>query len=156
MYFGFNINWVIFGTFYYIKVVFLSKFLSIVYKIGLFISLNTETKLLNLISMIKHRHFIIIYAIKFLPFWNPLAGILCLLCESHVKLSAFCLCSSLVKLQPFGTKTRQNVIRNVNSTISAKVFYKCTFIKYPFIENIDNNVNRLYIRYQNIGEWAGY
>ena len=73
-----------------------------------------------------------------------------------IKLSAFCLCSSLVKLQPFGTKTRQNVIRNVNSTISAKVFYKCTFIKYPFIENIDNNVNRLHIRYQNIGEWAGY
>ena len=49
------------------------------------ISVNTESMLLKLVSRVKYTHFITNYAIKYLPFRNPLDGFLCLLEEFLVK-----------------------------------------------------------------------
>ena len=44
------------------------------------ISVNTESKLVKFVSRVKYAN----YAIKYLPFRNPLDGFLCLLDEFHV------------------------------------------------------------------------
>ena len=59
------------------------------YKLAISISVNTETKLPKLVSRVWDWHFITNYAIKYLPFWNPLDGILCLLDEFNVNCYIF-------------------------------------------------------------------
>ena len=56
------------------------------------ISVNTESKLVKFVSRVKYAN----YAIKYLPFRNPLDWFLCLLDEFHVKNMLMHKCSEVL------------------------------------------------------------